>query len=233
MQDLDSQNSELLNLIKSKAYWKISIRPDTFAEKKIELGDLRTIIEECQVRQRGWYFPVLDRRNGNTFAADDYFTSNVKWNEFLEVWRFYQSGQFVSYMGLAEDWMAFVPYSQGKYLGVILSLYNITEFFIFAKNLAAKKIMGNAIQLDIKLYGTKDRMLIMDEPFRHLHDNYVCHIDEMNVFKGKIPTTKILADYDKIALDATIEVFNKFQWNNPDIKKVLKNDQEKLLKGFF
>ena len=225
--------SDILDEIKTKGYWKISFRPTSFPDEKMELSKLREIIDECQVRQRGWYFPVIDRRNGRTYFGDDYLTSNVKWNEFVEVWRFYQSGQFKAFKSINEDRIKYPPYSEGKNLEVIMTLYTITEFFIFAKNLVSKKIMGDSIDIKIEIFGTEERVLIMGEPMRHLHDSYSCTIDKITVFDDTVTFAKILADYDKIALDSTMSVFNKFGWINPDMKNVLKNDQEKILRGFF
>lgn len=228
-----NSDKEILEKIKSKGYWKIKIHPAKHTNEKIPLDQLKEIIEQCQVRQRGWDYPSIDRRNGKTFLADNYLTSFVDWNEFVEIWRFYQSGQFIQYLALASDRILYPPYSEGKNLEIILALYNITEFFIFAKNLASKKIMGDSIHIEIDLHNTNQRKLIISEPFRDLHGDYICQIDKLEVFNGDIPTPKLFADFAEIALDATVNTFIKFNWMNPAIKKILKTDQEKLLKGFF
>jgi hypothetical protein len=230
---LDNTKSEILQEIQSKGYWKVVIRPEKFNKETISIEKLKEIIIECQVRQRGWPFPVIDRPHGKTFFGDNFLVSNELWGKFAEEWRFYQSGQFICYKGIVEDRIQYDPYSSGKNLEVIIALYTITEFFIFAKNLISKKILGDSIQIKIELFGTNNRKLIIADPFRHLHDDYICQIEHLTVFEGVIPITKLLADYDKIALESTMRVFNKFGWLNPDMEKVLKNDQEKILKGFF
>lgn len=93
--------------------------------------------------------------------------------------------------------------------------------------------MGDDVQFNIKLCDTENRTLFISESMRHLNQEYTCTIPELTVFEGTIPVAKLLADYDKIALDATMSVFNRFGWLNKDMESVLKNDQEKLLKGFF
>jgi len=230
---LDSHESKILETIKSKGYWKVTIRPTTYQKDRISLDELKNIIQQCQVRQRGWYYPVLDPRTGKTYHGNDYLTSLVNWNEFIEVWRFYRSGKFVQYYALVEDGLKYPPYSTGKNLEIILALYHITEFFIFAKNLASKKIMGDTIRIEIELHNTSQRKLIAEDIFRALHDSYICQVNDLEVFKGDIPLPKMLADFAEIALDATVKTYNKFNWLNLQIKDVLRNDQEKLLKGFF
>lgn len=230
---MSKQSIEILNKIKSSGYWKVVIRPTDYKKERIPLPELQNIIQQCQVRQRGWSYPIHTTRTGDTFHGDNYLSSFVDWNEFTEVWRFYQSGKFTQFMKIHEDGMAHTPYSEGKVLGVILALYTITEIFIFAKNLASKDIVGDSIHIEIELHGTGQRKLIMGEPLRHLHDNYICQVDKLEVFSGNVPVTKLLADYADIAMDVSIKTFNKFNWLNPEIKNVIKRDQDKLLKGFF
>lgn len=230
---MNSDEKEILEKIKSKGYWKIQIHPSKYQQSRILQDQLKDIIEQCQVRQRGWHYPSIDRSNGKTFHGDNYLTSFVDWAEFVEIWRFYTSGQFTQYYSLVEDRIQYEPYSKGKNLGIILALYHITEFFIFAKNLSAKKIMGDSVYVRIELHGTNQRKLIVGDPLRYLHDSYVSQYDNLTVFSGIIPVTKLLADFAEIAMDVTTKTFNKFNWINPDMKKILKKDQDDLLKGFF
>ena len=89
--------TELLTEIKSRGYWRIVVRPQSFVEERLEYASLLDVIGSTSVRIRGWDFPHLGREE-EIERQKDYVGTRVTWSSYREYWRFYQSGQFV-YLG--------------------------------------------------------------------------------------------------------------------------------------
>src|SRR5438105_12910808 len=94
----------LVEKIRSRGYWDVTIRPATFVENRIaELAELAPIVERSQVSLRGWNFPHVRRRE--TIARGLNWTGQEsEWNHYKEAWRLYKSGLFRDLSSLKEDW---------------------------------------------------------------------------------------------------------------------------------
>ena len=135
--------SELLEMIRSRGYWKAIVRPTAFVERRVEQrSDLLPILEKNSVEIKGWGFPHIDR----VLAMDeglDWIGQELAKNHILEFWRFYQSGQFIHYFGMPEDWTArpspWLQSADGVHR-VMLEVGDVvlrfTEIFEFAARLA-------------------------------------------------------------------------------------------------
>jgi len=73
----------------------------------------------------------------------DWIGQEPEWEQYLELWRFYQSGQFVDFMGLDEDWRdqskLWPPPGDWKpclFLDVEETVFQLTEIFEFAARLS-------------------------------------------------------------------------------------------------
>lgn len=239
-----SKAEETIKKIKTRGYWEVEIRPLKHDKEKLSLDVLKQIIEKSQIKLRGWYYPTTSTRTGECYSGDNFLESWVDWQEIKEVWRFYQSEQFFQYKGLQEDWFEEAKtlfggpeplgqkYKPGQVLEIILTLYTMTEIFLFASNLASNKIFDGHCHITIKLCNTNQRTLTIFEQLRHLHAEYTSQVNSLTVFDNDITIPKLLADNSKIAMDVTLELFKKFNWFSTEIRKVLEKDQEKLLKGF-
>ena len=96
--------SELLEKIRSRGYWRIVIHPATFLEKRVsKISTLYPLLQKISVQLRSWDFPRLDPRTPPVTDVD-WIGQESEWERFVEVWRIYQSGQFVDVAGMTEDW---------------------------------------------------------------------------------------------------------------------------------
>lgn len=70
---------------------------------------------------------------------------------------------------------------------------------------------------------------------RSLHRDYVCQIDFVDLPEKTIDANDIQANYAKMALDATLEVFDRFNWkyDEKSIKNILVKDQDNFFKMKF
>lgn len=225
--------------IKERGYWQIEIRPTKFLDQRLSLVQCKKLVELSQVQLRGWHYPHFGVRHGDLFNANNYAESFVNHNQHNEIWRIYQSGQFVHYLSFWEDWIEHEPYrynfttERGSNLPnvkeVLMTLYTVTEIFLFASKLALENVFGNDLQIIIKLCNTSNRELIMDQFGRDLDRQYICKIDEIEI-KKNISTEDIIKNNKDLSLDTTIDIFHRFNWHlSDDTKGVLQKDQEKFL----
>jgi len=228
---------EILEKIKSRGYWFVNIRPLKFEEKRItSLAECKKLVKECVVSLRGWDFPHYFRKS-EPISGLDWVESVTDWEEFKELWRMYQSGQFIHFFGCLEDWLGESKtlfgtprnwkYAPGSILSILNTLFRVTEIYEFASRLARKKIFDEGLYLNIELHGMKNRRLIILEPHRILSDDYVCGIKDLPHSKT-ISIADILGNAHELALDHTIWIFERFNWDSPP-KTVLKEDQKRFL----
>ncbi len=233
---------ELIEKIKKKGYWKVTIRPIEFKNDYISTVDeCKKIIETCQVSLRGWNYPHI-AKEGIKISGNDSVESYCDWDKggYFEYWRLYQSGQFVHYFSMREDYRVsedkirqiqeWHDTQSVRFLAIISTLYSVTEIFEFSQRLASKNALGNNVEIIIELGNCDGRELFFwDELSRHLSMNYICTFRDENILiKRVIPKDELVSSSDKIALGATIEIFKKFNWNNPP-EKVFAEDQNKFL----
>jgi hypothetical protein len=230
LEDFEQMDDELLKKIKSRGYWKIIIRPSKFKKDLIEsLGKCDKIIQDSIVGLRGWDYPHYPSEG--TTTGLDYIEGRVDWQEFLEVWRFYQSGQFVHFIGLREDWWEDDKRAHlevvGPSLSILGALYTLTEIYVFASRLTKLMELNEPIVVSISLVNTEGRKLVTLDPARFLRGDYVAQINEISIEKTH-PITKLLTAHAELALEDTTWIFERFNWKNPP-KDVFKEDQRKFL----
>lgn len=95
--------SETLEKIRSRGYWRVKIRPDSFDAERVSSADeLEAILHKTSVGFRGWNFPHLGKRQ--PIYDQNRVGQETDWGYYLESWQFYRSGQFVYQAGMKEDW---------------------------------------------------------------------------------------------------------------------------------
>ncbi len=231
----------VLTKIKSHGYWKIVIRPTAFEEERFNLPECLKKIRESKVTLRGWDYPHVSRRNPPYIAGTDYWESITDFEYYKEIWRIYQSGQFVHLFACHEDWLGesspifgpskYAHIKPGSVLGVIMTLYRLTEIYEFATRLAQKNLFNGTCFMSITLHGMKDRKLTFFDSRRFLFNGYTCNIPDLKREKN-ITIDELLGKGDKIALNHTIWILNRFNWLEPPIER-LEEEQQKFLKGTF
>jgi len=233
--------------IKSRGYWEIEIRPSKFKENNITLAQCTDLIVKCQVRHRGWYYPSFGNKKQEFYTGNDCQVGLCDWQDHVEVWKFFQSGLFIHHLGLWEDYMAEYrglfgntdsrakEFPPGTMLEVVSALYTLTEVFLFAARLAENKVFESNLIISIKLHNTKNRKLRILEGFRDLFDDYTCQINSIELKDKIINVDELLKNYSRIALDTTLEIFDRFNWkyNEEQIRQVLSKDQDNFFKMKF
>jgi len=226
---------EIINKVESKGYSRVEMRPTKFDRLRIStLGEVQKLIKSCIVSLRGWDYPHWNQDVVQNIG--DWVESWVDWRYFIEYWRFYQSGQFIHYFALHEDHMnmeevlpiCYPPRPKRVgYLGFLSATYQVTEIFEFAARLANKGMLSPRAFISISLNNIRDHQLVTWSGSRHLPDNYVYSANTPIVIEREISEQELVSKSDEFALDYVINIFERFQWNNPP-RQVLGEDQKRL-----
>jgi hypothetical protein len=236
---LSSEEERVLALIRTRGYWRVEIRPSDFIQR-FSLDDCRRTIEQCQVKLRGWYYPHISHRTNEYFSGNNYVTGFVDWQDHKEAWRFYQSGQFIHYFAMVEDWWSEtrglfgepIPgaerYPPSTAKEIILTLYNLTEITTLASRLMQLAEMSSELVVALNLDGVQDRTLMYYGPSPGtLAGEYTCRINEISI-RRELTETQI-SDYNELGVELTREIFARFNWHNPDLPNILRTQQERLV----
>lgn len=230
---------DIIKKIKSGAYWRVIIRPTIFNEYHLSsLSEIHNLVEDCKIRLRGWDYPHVDRVN--TRNGESWVESICDSGHHIEFWRFYQSGQFLHYFAVAEDYipetkeygLLRVSYSDSEtnpkgYLSIFSTLFRITEIYEFAKRLALKNIFTSSIKIKIELHNIKQYQLFFWQRDRDLADAYITSLNEIKM-ESVLAIEELLTKGQEEALNKTIHLFERFNWNNPP-RGILLEEQNKLL----
>ncbi len=233
--------NEVIEKIKTKGYWRILFEP--LGENIIEpFSKCKELMINSSVELRGWDYPHIPKRTGDDTAfepGNNYWQAWLDWKEYahFEFWRFYQSGQFIHYRAISQDWEDNVvyknmwehdtPLKSGEFLGVVGTTFLITEIFQFASKLASEGIYDEGLKISISIHNTAGRKLFVDSQGR------IPFTSEKKTAANEITHSSVYSKEDIInlpsqkALDFILFFFERFGWEpNP---KMIEDDQEKLI----
>jgi len=190
------------------------------------------IIREQSVRIRGWDYPHYDPHDAPK-VGKNYVEQSCDWKFFIEFWRYYQSGQFVHYFVIREDWMTDNPFGTipqfepGEALWYESTIYTFTEIYELASRLASRSLLGESCTISVKLHGTNGRRLVPGMSGRLLRGIYRCEMDsiESNV---ETSTANLIARSADLAAEQSVFVFHRFDWGDITAQAV-KAEQTELL----
>jgi len=99
---------KLIERIRAVGHWRINLRPLRPLDERLSFRQCQEVVEQNRVSIRGWDYPHISYRQDEQGAlerGDQFVESWCDWNEQLEFWRMYRSGQFLSYNALSEDFL--------------------------------------------------------------------------------------------------------------------------------
>jgi len=210
-----------LGRIRQRGYWRMVVRPMDFQQDRIaDIRQLYPLVDHSRARFSGWEFPYLGPANG-LVVDNDFIEQAANVAGFKEYWRFYQSGQFIHYRSLAEDWEVrtsrwhaqpgAVP---GQLMPICDTLYRLTEMFEFASQLAVARAYNavGPMHLDLFFAQLKDRRLYNDSKGTIFHPDRLAQASAFQ--RGiTIPLDELISDPRLLALRAAEQFFALFSWD--------------------
>jgi hypothetical protein len=227
--------SELLKKIRSRGYWKVVIHPAIFVENRVDdIAELYPILEKTSVQLRGWDFPHLDSRN-QPHIDKDWIGQEIEWEHYLQLWRFYQSGQFVHFSGMTEDWVKesgllrpYYDWSPSQFLSVKSAVFQFSEIFEFAARLALTEAGDEGMHIEVTISGLDRRELRLEDynrmPF--VPGRYKATIQKLP-YKVDISRVQLVSEPREMALKPVVELFKRFGWNAS--LEILRDMQDELI----
>jgi hypothetical protein len=232
--------TDLIKKIKSHGYWRINFKPVVYEDKIKSLEDCKLIVEKNLVRFRGWnypHFPSKSKENAAIEIGNNYYMGWIDWDYNKEFWYMYQSGQFLHYRALKEDWYDesdFVDDADKKkfkpqdLLIITTTIFQLTEIYEFLSRLTRAGIYDEGVIVDISLNNTLNRVLYLNDSSRiPLDEEYKTTMNNIE-FKKKYDKKQVLSIPNRLALETVCYFFERFGWHSPPMQTFI-NDQENLL----
>lgn len=230
--------SKIIEKIKSRGYWRINFRPLIHEVKLSPLSRCKDIVEKNALQLRGWDYPHYPRRRGDDTGlnpGNDYYQGWIDWQSHKELWRMYQSGQFIHYRGLWEDWDDEDSWiaEENKMpnmvnLGVTHTVYQITEIFEFLIGLVMEGIYKEGVKVSILLCNTRERKLWLENPQRvSFMIEKITGADNIE-FTSEYNEKDIIDSSSELAVKVVLHFFERFEWVPSE--DLIRKDQEELLK---
>jgi hypothetical protein len=219
--------SELLDRIRSAGHWRVTIRPSEFREDRLEFGSLERLVVEKQVQIRGWYFPHISSRepiaNGTDWIGQESVSSIG--SSYLEVWRFYTSGQFAWVRSFSREGYG-EPGSEA-----ILPVYEVvnvvTETYEFAARLALEGIFGEKASVRIVAGGLQGHRLVVGDPRRAGIDASPMTVEEDLKKQAAVEKTDLIANPRTLALGDAVWFLQRMGWRSAP-KNIVRDIQEEI-----
>jgi hypothetical protein len=211
----------LAHEIQTQGHWQIIVRPTKFIPDRIPYNELESTLTRAKVSLRGWDFPHIGESNElrRRLSSVGFETD---WNYYREISQFYQSGQFAYLLAIHEDWAdragerwrppAYFA-QRGPLLGVGDTLSRFTEVFAFASKLALTPAGDDEMFIKVELRRLTNRMLWVDSPNRSSFDNEYRTDLEIYPMTRVVPRGELVADYKRIAVEETANLFKRFGWD--------------------
>ncbi len=229
----------LIEKIKSRGYWRINFQPLVF-EQKLKLSECRELVEGNKVMLRGWDYPhcpIINDNDSGLLACQNYYEGWIDYWNATEFWRMYESGQFLHYLALREDWAENdgFGYYRNKHIEPMTAIgitggivHQLTEVYIFLSRLSSRSIYNEGVKVSLSLNNTKGRMLWIEDAMRGVFRiEYKTGSEKIEYIK-KYSMKDVVAKPKELAFDAIIFFFERFGWLKPSIDGI-KSDQEHLL----
>lgn len=212
--------SSIIEKIHSRGYWRIVIRPLQFIPNRVEYSNLLPILEKSSVQYRSIGFPHVDPYNPLTYRQIDWIGYEYEFMNFIESWRFYQSGQFAQRSAMWLDWRDLAGWGAmpenwkpGVAIGIDETVLRFTEILEFASRLALTEAGDKHIHIEVTVCNIRDRVLFNDNPTRSpMLRRHQSSIPEFPYVKN-CPKEELLSKSREFALEASRDLFLRFDWN--------------------
>jgi hypothetical protein len=200
-----------IEVIRSKAHWDASVRPDSFDPHLLSEEALDTVIGTIPVRLRGWPVPFIDTRIP-VGGGDDWIGQDLQ--EVEEAWRLFRSGQFTHLRVISRERRrpdvgpeeAAAPSKVIELWDILLYVTEITEL---AARLALSARFPSGTEISLRLHCGVGRLLISGTPERHLDRDYRSISDTIEVSRT-LERAELVGSAREVAVQIATQYCRRF-----------------------
>lgn len=238
------KNLPLLEKIKSRAYWRVEIRPTVYEATRLQdMQAMEKAINVASVSLRGRPYPAFRVDDLQKTYKGTWLEGQLDRDYFKEFWRLYQSAQWIHYLIALTAWMPKAklfrdrwpqPADRAGFIHITDTLCTITEILRFAVGLAEQHLLDPDLYMSIQFCNTKGYALYessFDSPFSWYEpDRLVSKTDDPIKQELAMPAARLRSVADEKALAIASGIFAGFDLVvTPDHKRLLAAKQRKLL----
>ena len=216
----------------SKGFWQLQAHPESYRRDRIpDKVTLWKALVESEVSLRGWSFPHANRQTQSNFGdgRQSYTNQSVFGKAYVEAFRAYQSGLFIWRGAYRENEPSFTN-QYGKALSFVNVIYEITEMFVFMKRYYERTAPEAIALVSIEMKDINGRALVATDdtlPF----NPPISRVTDMRIDRSyRVDVLRTSAE--EFAIKVVQEIFEIFNWNNPD-PNMIRGWQQRLLSRTF
>ncbi len=211
--------NSIIDKIRSRGSWTVRIRPIEYQKDRVgKLGELVEAVRTSAVELRGWDFPHFTYKS-DPERKKGYIEQQCDWEHYVELWRAYKSGQFISLSTLWGDrrdqsgsWPPCPGWKPGDTLGVENAIFRFVEIFEFAARWVRAVPVGEKISIDCTFRGLKDRSLELSPRRTSPRFHWTRPEDEFK-WGQQYSTADLFSTPREHAITPAIALFELFGWD--------------------
>lgn len=211
----------------NNCYWGICSYPTEYNPHRFPNQTyIRDLLRNTEVNIRGWRFPYTDMGDNSSNFEQGRQSFSISGHH-IEGYQIYQSGLFMWKKILHEEIKN--QSENDKVLMYEVSIWIITEFFLFLKRFYEDLIPNEELEIKISLTNTKDRKLTYSQGGSPINDFYVCKTPNISI-KERFNTTDLIVSHKEISCEVIRHFFRLFNWDDIS-ESVIDSYQTRLLQG--
>jgi hypothetical protein len=203
--------------IQTRGHWWITVRPVDYEERRVDnILNLVPLVQKLSVQLQVWDFPYTDV-NQRPQIDGSWVGQSIEWENFLESWQIYKSGQFTFLGAFLYDWPSTrFTYSEPQGSPVLLvedALRRYVGIFEFAARLARSPVGSQQMFVRVGAHNLSDRFLV-NEPMNPFGFRFP-KIADLKEFlqEREFEREELAGDAERIALSWATELFRRFNWD--------------------
>jgi len=221
---------------KYEGYREVTAYPAEFLENRFGIELLWKAAQKAEILYRGWPFIFVDRDKKETYVIDDSIETvvdltRVRGYEHFEMWKLKRSGLFFHRTLMDEETYP-RALEKGKVLSLEMTVYHISEAIGSLWHLYSELSVPDDEPLTISFNykGVKDRNLVVLSPSRMgFMGPQICRSIEISR-ERQLPLGEWRSSEVDIAVEISTEIFQQFQWIEPNLSSIRELASELLAK---
>jgi len=216
----------MVNWQKYEGYREVIAYPADFSENRFTIEMLWKAVQKAEILYRGWPFIFVDSEKKETYVIDDSIETvvditRVRGYEYFEMWKLRRSGLFF-HRALMDEETYPKAVQQGKVLDFDHTVYHISEAIGSLWHLYTELDVPDdeLLTINFTYKGVEGRNLVVLSPSRvGFMGQQICRSSEISCERS-LPLGEWRASEVDIASEISSEIFQQFQWIQPNLSSI-------------